>query len=156
MGSLDNYKAIMFDESTATAEKECRDRPAISLGQASEMGDLARTVFTLLANYSTEIGRGRRMNLVLPPGFGSGEIAKCVEGGIDAATPAPIGELLRVDCQLSNLALRSTLFEFLRSTFEPPVIGCGKFRVILEDEEKGIIFLLKNARRDTESGHACL
>ncbi|MNP85160.1 hypothetical protein D3C76_1847720 [compost metagenome] len=64
------------------------------------------------------------------------------EGGIEAASPAPVGEFLWVDCHLiDDLATRSALLVFLRSAFEPLVVGFGKFRIMADERGEGIIFI---------------
>lgn len=110
--------------------------------QAAALGALARTVSLMLSSPSPDIGLGRRMNLLLPVGFGGSEGPEVNEGGIEPATLAPVGEFLRVDCRLVNdPAMRSILLAFLRSAFEPLVVGFGKFRVMADERGEGIIFI---------------
>ncbi|WP_165366979.1 MULTISPECIES: hypothetical protein [unclassified Pseudomonas] len=109
---------------------------------AAALGALVRTVSLMLSSPSPDIGLGRRMNLLLPVDFGTSEHPEKDVGGIEAASLAPVGEFLRVDCHLvDNLATRSMLLVFLRSAFEPIVVGFGKFRVMTDDGGEGIIFV---------------
>lgn len=110
--------------------------------QVTALGALVRTVSLMLSSPSSDIGQGRRMNLLLPVGFGGSEGPEVNEGGIEAATLAPVGEFLRVDCHLiDDLATRATLLVFLRSAFEPLVIGFGKFGVMADERGEGIVFI---------------
>ncbi|MHA6232725.1 hypothetical protein [Pseudomonas fluorescens group sp. PF-69] len=109
---------------------------------AAALGALVRIVSLMLSSPSPDIGLGRRMNLLLPMGFCSSECPEVNEGGIEAGSLAPVGEFLRVDCHLiDELATRSALLVFLRSAFEPLVIGFGKFRVVADERGEGIIFI---------------
>lgn len=112
--------------------------------QAAALGTLARIILLMLDGSCQNVGLGRRMNLCLPSGFCDSECPEVNEGGIEAASPAPIGEFLRIDCHLiDDLATRATLLVFLRSVFEPPVIGFGKFRIVADELGEGIVFLAR-------------
>lgn len=113
--------------------------------QAAAWGSLARVVSLMLDGRSPDIGLGHRMNLLLPSSFCDGEGSEIAEGWIEAASPAPVGELLRVDCHfIDSLAARAALLAFLRSAFEPPVMGFGKFRVVTNESGEGIVFLTRD------------
>jgi len=109
---------------------------------SAALGALVRTVSLMLSSPNPDIGLGRRMNLLLPLGFCDSECPEVNESGIEAATLAPVGEFLRVDCHLiDDFTMRSVLLVFLRSAFEPFVIGFGKFRVVADERGEGIVFI---------------
>ena len=119
------------------------------------LGDLARIVTLMLENRAPEIGRGKRMNLRLPVGFLHDECEQHIEAGIEAASSAVVGELLRVyfdglDVQTAS----STLGVFLIHEFDPPIVGFGKVRVVLDEGEKSVVFLTKYSGAGGLDAHA--
>ena len=119
----------------------------IETRHAEAIGSVIRVVAMMLHDRRADIGKGLCMNLVLPSGLCDRECIEGVEIGIEAASPAPVGELLRVDDNLlNNVALGNVMRIILLAVFEPPVIGIGEV-LIIDDGEKGVVFIRPNARR---------
>ena len=110
--------------------------------QAETLGGVVRTILMLLAGALPDVGRTTRMELLVPMGFCDGKSVQHGEAYILPATLAVQGELLRVDDRfILDEATRNIFRLFLRSVFEPPVVGGGKFNIA--EREDGIVFMPK-------------
>lgn len=115
--------------------------------QAEELGGILRAVLMLLEGRRSDVGVSIRNELLLPIGFCDGKSVKHSEACILPATPAISGEFLRVDDRfIFDVAARRMFRLFLRSVFEPPVMGGGKFEIA--EREDGIIFMPKKHWND--------
>ncbi len=115
----------------------------MNLNQAETLGGIVRAIKILLSGYVDDIGKGRRLNLLVPHCLNNGESIEHGEAGILTATSAVINELLFIDDHLlEDVAIRDMFRVFIRSVFEPPVVGGGKF--ILEERSNGLVFFLKD------------
>ena len=109
------------------------------------LGNVARVVQYMLAGRTSDVGVSMRCNLRLPA-FGCNKGAECVDAGIEPATHAVVGELLRVHIDgPSDQAMQQTLFVFLRALFEPPLVGVAKVFLILDESNESIIFITRDA-----------
>ena len=114
-----------------------------------------RAISFTLKHHSQEVGNGRRTNLLIPSTFSDCESIEAGEAWIVEGSPAPHGELVRVDLNLlDDISTRTALCIFIRSAFEPPVIGGGEFRITTDELEKGIVFSRKDFQRDSGAAHA--
>jgi len=87
--------------------------------------------------------------LAVPVIFLDGESVECREAWIQPTATAIVGELLRVDDSIMNEpSLRDVLRIFLKSAFEPSVIGFGKVRIVFKEREESIIFVERDSDRN--------
>lgn len=121
--------------------------------QAVTLGGIVRTALMLLEGQTAEVGKSIRLELLVPMAFGHGESIEHGEAGILPATLAIEGELLRVDDRfVLDPAIQRIFRLFLRSVFEPPVVGGGKFEIT--EREDGLIFMRKKNWNDDWQTHS--
>ena len=116
----------------------------MNTAQAQDLGTLAHMVDLALDCHQ----EGTCKVLSLPAMFLSGKM--CEQGLIRLlpALPAERGELLKVDDHLiDSAALRLAVRIFLRSAFDPVIIGTGKALVVWEEGLEGIVFFRNDADR---------
>lgn len=133
-------------------KKEARITPHSGAAMIA-LGDLARGIALALRHRAPEIGRGQRINLLLPASFGCDcERPEILEVWLQPTSFAPPLEVLRLDCHnLEGPLALSEIFDFLLGLLVPPFVGCGETYAVLKELDKEVIVVRENIDHDGRS-----